>query len=101
MRSYLSRAHRDAPERGCAIAALVSDVGRADAPSRTVMAGHIEGYIADTARGLPGADEGDAILAVCAMVGALAISRVIPDAGRSDAILKAVKEKLIALAPAA
>ncbi|HLZ84254.1 MAG TPA: TetR/AcrR family transcriptional regulator [Caulobacteraceae bacterium] len=99
VRSYLSRAHRDAPERGCAIAALVSDVGRADRPSRAVMAGHIEDYIAATARGLQGADEAGAILAVCAMVGALAISRVVPENGRSDAILKAVKDKLIALAP--
>jgi len=101
VRSYLSRSHRDAPERGCAIAALVSDAGRADEPSRAVMARHIEDYIAATARGLQSVDEADAILAVCAMVGALAISRVIPDAGRSDAILRAVKEKLVALAPAA
>jgi TetR/AcrR family transcriptional repressor of nem operon len=99
VRSYLSRAHRDAPEKGCAIAALVSDVGRADEPSRAVMARHLEGFIAATARGLPSADEADAIFATCAMVGALAISRVIPDPDRSDAILKAVKEKVIASAP--
>ena len=100
VRSYLSRAHRDAPEKGCAIAALVSDVGRADEPSRAVMARHIEDYIAATARGLGSVEEADAILAVCAMVGALAIARVVPDGGRSDAILKAVKERLIALATA-
>ena len=101
VRSYLSRVHRDAPEKGCAIAALVSDVGRADEPSRAVMARHIEDYFAATARDLDGAEQADAILAVCAMVGALAISRVIPDAERSDAVLKAVKDKLIALAPPA
>ena len=42
VRSYLSRAHRDARESGCAIAALVSDVARADTSSREVMTDHIE-----------------------------------------------------------
>ena len=99
VRSYLSRAHRDGRDRGCAIAALVCDVGRADDESRAVMAKHIDAYIADTARDLGVADEADAIFAVCAMVGALAIARVIPDGGRSDAILKAVRDRVIAMAP--
>jgi TetR/AcrR family transcriptional regulator, transcriptional repressor for nem operon len=99
VKSYLSRAHRDARDRGCAISALVSDVGRADEQSRVVMAEHIEGYIAGVRRGLGGEDEAEAILAVCAMVGALAIARVLPDAKRSDAVLKAVRDKLIAMAP--
>jgi TetR/AcrR family transcriptional repressor of nem operon len=98
VRSYLSRAHRDARDRGCAISALVSDVARADEQSREVMAKHVEGYIGAMKHGL-GNDDADAIFAVCAMVGALAISRVIPDANRSDQVLKAVKDKVIAMAP--
>ncbi|HEX3919228.1 MAG TPA: TetR/AcrR family transcriptional regulator [Caulobacteraceae bacterium] len=96
VRSYLSRAHRDAPETGCAIAALVSDVGRADAESRAVMERHIEGFIASMSDRLGGEDEAAAIEAVCAMVGALAISRVVTDPKRSDAILRAVQGRLMA-----
>ena len=37
VRGYVSRAHRDARTSGCAIAALASDVARADVASRAVM----------------------------------------------------------------
>lgn len=92
-RSYLSRAHRDARESGCAMAALVSDVARADVPSREVMTDHIESFIASVSGAL-GGDEERAIVAVSAMVGALALSRVIADPARSDAFLKSVRDYL-------
>ena len=93
VRSYLSRSHRDARDSGCAIAALVSDVGRAEASSREVMTDHIETFIAQVAETL-GGDEDGAIVAVSAMVGALALSRVVTDPARSDAFLKAVRDHL-------
>ena len=96
VRSYLSRAHRDARESGCAMAALVSDVARADTPSREVMTDHIESFIASVSEAL-GGDQDGAIVAVSAMVGALALSRVITDPARSDAVLKAVRDHLKAL----
>ena len=96
VRSYLSRAHRDAPERGCAISALACDVGRADDACREAMAAHIEGFIAGMTRSLDG-DEGKAMAAVSAMVGALALSRVLPDPKRSDAILRAAREMVTGL----
>lgn len=96
VRSYLSRAHRDGRESGCAMAALVSDVARADTPSREVMTGHIEAFIASVAEALDGDQEG-AIVAVSAMVGALALSRVVADPARSDAVLKTVRDYLKAL----
>src|SRR5690348_4005349 len=37
VRSYLSRTHRDSRSSGCAISALISDVGRADEHARGVM----------------------------------------------------------------
>jgi TetR/AcrR family transcriptional repressor of nem operon len=94
VRSYLSRAHRDGRESGCAIAALASDVARADASSREVMADHIETFIATVGEAL-GGDEDNAIVAVSAMVGALALSRVVTDPARSDAFLKAVRDHLM------
>lgn len=99
VRGYLSRAHRDSRKTGCAIAALASDVARADEDSRAVMAAHVEEFIARVARAMGEQDEdGDATLAVSAMVGALLLSRVITDPKRSDAMLRSVRERVIALA---
>ena len=97
VRSYLSRTHRDAPQSGCAISALACDVGRADDACREAMAAHIEGFIAGMTRSL-GGDEAKGMAAVSAMVGALALSRVMPDPKRSDAILRAVREVVTGMA---
>ena len=94
--SYLSREHRDARASGCAVAALVSDLGRADEASRQVMTEHIESFVAAAAAALD-EDREAAIVAVSAMVGALALSRVITDPGCSDAFLKAARDRLTAL----
>jgi TetR/AcrR family transcriptional repressor of nem operon len=97
VRSYVSRAHRDARTSGCAIAALASDVARADAASREVMSAHIDDFIAQLAHSLHDQDEGDAMLAVSAMVGAVLLARVQTDLKKSDALLKSVRDRLLAL----
>ncbi|HEY2049048.1 MAG TPA: TetR/AcrR family transcriptional regulator [Caulobacteraceae bacterium] len=96
VRSYLSRTHRDTRDRGCAMAALVCDVGRADEASRRAMETHLEAFIAGATETLDG-DEPKAMLAVSAMIGALAVSRVITDPNRSDALLRAVRNELAKL----
>ena len=93
VRSYLSRTHRDTRDTGCAMAALVCDVGRAGEASRHAMESHLEAFIASTAEALDG-DEEKAMLAVSAMIGALALSRVLTDPARSDAFLRAVRVEL-------
>jgi TetR/AcrR family transcriptional regulator, transcriptional repressor for nem operon len=97
LRSFLSRSHRDSRAGGCAIAALASDVARADERARSVMSLHIDGFVAQIAKALDTDDEGDAMLAASAMIGALLLSRVQVDARRSDALLKTVRERLLAL----
>ncbi len=92
-RSYLSRTHRDAPESGCAIAALAAEAGRAAPECRDVMSGHVDAFI-DTISQMLGDDREKAMVAVSAMVGALALARVATSAERSDAILKAVREHM-------
>jgi TetR/AcrR family transcriptional repressor of nem operon len=99
VRSYLSRAHRDARGGGRAIAALASDVGRADPAARAVMEERIEALIASMAADLHGG-EARAMAAVSAMVGALTLSRVLTNPNRSDALLRAVRDHVIALEPA-
>lgn len=93
---YLSPSHRDSRSTGCAVSALISDVGRADAQSRAVMSGSIEDYIAAARRHLGDDDDSRAMLAVSAMVGALALSRVMPDPARSDDLLRSVRLSLMA-----
>jgi TetR/AcrR family transcriptional regulator, transcriptional repressor for nem operon len=97
VRGYLSRAHRDGRESGCAMAALVSDVARADEPSREVMSEHVDAFVSAVSEAL-GGDEERAIVAVSAMIGALTLSRVASDPARSDAFLKVVRDHLTAAA---
>jgi TetR/AcrR family transcriptional repressor of nem operon len=97
VRGYLSRTHRDARASGCAIAALASDVARADDASRAVMTAHLDDFVAELTQSLPSHDEGDAMLAMSAMVGAVLLSRVQTDPKKSDALLKSVRDRLLTL----
>jgi TetR/AcrR family transcriptional regulator, transcriptional repressor for nem operon len=97
VRSYVSRAHRDARTSGCAIAALASDVARADVSSRAVMSAHVDDFLDQIEQSMHRPDEGDAMLAVSAMVGAVLLARVQTDPKKSDALLKAVRDRLLAL----
>ncbi len=96
VRGYLSRAHRDSRKAGCALAALASDVARADERSREVMEAHLERFIAKVG-GAMGADDDEAMFAVSALIGGLLLSRVIVDPKRSDALLRAVRNGVMAL----
>ena len=78
------------------MAALASDVARADDETRAVMSRHVEAFIANVAKTL-GGDEDRAALAVSALVGALTLSRVMIDPARADALLEAVRKELGAL----
>jgi TetR/AcrR family transcriptional repressor of nem operon len=97
VRSYLSRAHRDSRHSGCAVAALAGDVGRADLNSRAVMEEHIERFFRVMQQTMGHEDDSAAIFAVCAMIGGVTLSRVMTDPKRADAILRAVKEHVLAM----
>ena len=96
VRSYLSKRHRKNPESGCAISALVGDVARADEDSRQVMEEHINGFI-DKLAGTMGDDRAHAKLAVSAMVGAIALARVMTDESEADSLLADVRDLLLEL----
>ncbi|WP_343713818.1 TetR/AcrR family transcriptional regulator [Inquilinus sp.] len=99
---YLSPGHRDAPGAGCAVAALASEAGRLQGRPREAFTRHIEASLDGFLRLLretnPAATRADALLAVTAMAGALAIARGVSDPALSDEILQGVREKLAALA---
>ncbi|WP_171134883.1 TetR/AcrR family transcriptional regulator [Ruegeria sp. HKCCD7221] len=94
--SYVSPKHRDLKSSGCAIPALVSDVSRRPKASRDIMQSHIDGFINTVADYLDG-DRSKANLAVAAMVGSIALSRVMTDDAKASEMLKATKAYLLTL----
>lgn len=97
VRSYLSRKHRDSRQAGCAVSALVSDVGRSDEEARSIMSAHVEAIVRQLADMLDG-DETQATAAFSTMVGALALSRVMIDPAASERVLRAARDHLLGAA---
>ena len=96
--SYLSKIHRDNPSAGCAVSALAGDVARSNVQNREIMSKHLEKYF-DNISGVIG-DECPRDLAIslmCMMVGAVTLSRVMTDPGRSDGVLQAARNAMLQL----
>ena len=97
---YLSPAHRDNTGEGCAIAALVGDVGRTeDEEVRAPMVRRLERNFQDMAKSMGGGPEAEqaAVAAWCAMVGARALSRVLRGTDHSDQILRLARRSILDL----
>lgn len=102
---YLSSEHRDAPGTGCAVGALLNDMGRANDEARELYTRKLAANFNGFARLLdsPGGDAREqAILAFSAMVGALGLARAVSDPALSEEILASVRNALLRqVAPAA
>src|ERR1700739_4358093 len=84
---YLSPAHRDDPETGCAVAALASDMGRGDETARAAYTTHVRRYLAGLARRAPSAGPDAPYVTLAALVGAIALARAVDDPELSDELL--------------
>lgn len=98
---YLSEAHRDHPDTGCAVGALAGEIARSDKRTRALATRQISAYIewlATLVREAGEEDEGAArsraILTHCALVGAISIARAVSDERLSREILKTVARLL-------
>lgn len=98
---YLSAAHRDNPATGCAVGALAGDVARGDERTRALVTQEAQDNIELLAtlfseRGGEGdgAARSQAILAYCALVGAITMARAVSDEKFSREILKTVAQLL-------
>jgi len=98
---YLSAAHRDNPATGCAIGALAGEVARGDKRTRALVTQEAQDNIELLAtlfreRGGEGdgAARSQAILAYCALVGAITMARAVSDEKLSREILKTVAHQL-------
>jgi TetR/AcrR family transcriptional repressor of nem operon len=88
---YLSQAHRDTPEAGCAVGSLPADISRCGTRAREAYGRQVGRYIDLLSGLLHGADpegEGDAaFLLLAALVGALSMARAVNEPELSDEIL--------------
>jgi TetR/AcrR family transcriptional repressor of nem operon len=95
---YVSEGHRDAPGRGCLVAALGSDVGRQARPVRRVVTDGINAFIEQLMQLVPGKSKAarrrQALADFAAMVGAVTIARAVDDPVLSKDVLDAVASSL-------
>lgn len=97
--SYLSAKHRDAPGRGCPIAALCSEMPRQNEGVRTRFTAGLRGMVAalsgrqDSVVKQRKRDEA-ALAMVASLVGALVLARSVNDPKLSNDILRATKNNL-------
>jgi len=93
---YLSAEHRDDPGHGCAFPAMLSEIARADEPTRRAMARAIDARARELARANPGQrgasarQRAFATLALC--VGGLALARAMRGHPASDEVLAACRK---------
>jgi len=91
--AYLSPRHRDAPGRGCLLAAVGSDVVRQPRSVRRAFTEGLRSRVAALQGLLPGrsvaARQEKALATMAGLVGALMLSRAVDDPKLSDQILKA------------
>ena len=98
LQAYLSKAHVESVENGCATAALCSEMPRQASEVRRAATRRIKEMIDLVARqspdwGQPGAHE-RALVTVATMVGALALARAVDDPKLSDALRAAALNHL-------
>jgi TetR/AcrR family transcriptional regulator, transcriptional repressor for nem operon len=98
---YLSEAHRDNPAAGCPVGALAGEFVRSDKRTRSLVGQEAQDNIKllTTFFRKRGADQDGeararAIMAYCALVGAITMSRAVSDKRLSREILKSVARRL-------
>jgi len=99
--AYVSEEHRDTQTGGCPLAAMGSELARANEQTRAAAAQGFEDLVEVLAKRLDGkpqkAARASAVFAVAAMIGAVTMSRVVEDSDASAAILEDVKQHLGAM----
>ena len=93
--SYLSPRHRDHPGRGCAMAALGSDMARQEIPVRKAFTQGVKPLLAILERIVPGRDSAArrerAVATMAGLVGALVLARAVEDPEVSEEFLRATE----------
>lgn len=100
---YLRQAHRDAPGKGCAAAALISEIARHEPETRQVFTERLKGLLGQIALALPpemaeAAREELAIGLFGVLLGSLQMARAVDDPALSETILESGQKAALALA---
>ena len=101
VRWYLRPEHRDVPERGCAIACLVAEIGRHSTATRKEMTGSVDRLLGIIEPRLPDTVQDrrkTAIGVFSILVGALQLARTVTDKDLSNQIIEAGIESALNLA---
>ncbi|MFE7890483.1 TetR/AcrR family transcriptional regulator [Streptomyces sp. NPDC057412] len=94
--AYLAKQHRDGPATGCALVTLGAAAGRGDQQIKQAYEKQVRTYL-DLIAGLDEDAEdpqGEAMLTLSALVGAVLISRAVADQEFSDDLLETVTAQL-------
>ncbi|POZ63617.1 TetR/AcrR family transcriptional regulator [Chromobacterium alticapitis] len=94
---YLSPAHRDLPDSGCALAALGDELARQSAAVRQSITMELQALLdtLEQARQRDGRN-GEALTDLALMVGSLALARLVDDPALSLRLLQQARDRLVA-----
>jgi TetR/AcrR family transcriptional repressor of nem operon len=96
---YLSVMHRDDPAGGCVLASIGSELARACPEARRVASKGFTDLVDNIAEQLqakePEEARSQAVFALCAMIGAITVSRIVDDPDLSATILQEAKRHLV------
>ena len=99
MTGYLSPEHRDAPGRGCVVAALGPSIARQPRKVRAAFTGELKDAVDFLAAVVPCNDPSrrhdDALAAFACMIGALILARAVDDGRFSAEMLEAAAKHVI------
>ena len=97
--AYLSETYRNHPGPGCPVGALAGELARSNKRTWAVLTRQVSEYIeglADLIRDAScedkGASRSRAVMSVCALIGAITVSRAVSDEQLSREILKPVAQ---------
>lgn len=97
---YLARSHRDSPETGCPLSALLSEVPHGGAEFRRAYAACVAQSLLNRQEALGETPPGEDIALLALALGGLALARALPDQMTSDSVLRACREASAILADA-
>ena len=96
--SYLSDAHRRHSGQGCPVAALCSEVGHEDQPTKKAFTGALERLLCTLGAAMapdPKGARGRVLFTASAAVGAVVLARATHDESLAAELLAAVRERLL------
>lgn len=95
IRSYLSVAHVEHPDRGCLLPSLTAEVARADESVRTAFESGVGDIHSRMTKAVGSADKAWAILAQ--IVGGVMLARAMVDAGERQRMLRSVERNCLSI----